>query len=308
MVSIDIYLNETTRHANIILPPPMGLERSQYDVVFQALAIRNAAKYSRPVFKAAREQRSDLQIFTELGWRMQNGSWSQKATAWLRKALLQRLGSEWVIRRKLKQGPYYKSHGLDLKKLRNNPHGIDLGPLQPCLPERLFTADKTIHLAPPALVTELKNLADFLAADEMVLKPPEFDLQLIGRRDPRTNNSWLHNSRRLVKGKNRCLALIHPQDAESRQLIDGDMARVSSRVGSIRIPVAISDEMKPGVISIPHGWGHDVDGINLGVAQAHAGVNTNLLTDHQFLDSVSGNAALNGIPVSLTKDAGQGPD
>ncbi|HEY5776839.1 MAG TPA: molybdopterin oxidoreductase family protein [Xanthomonadales bacterium] len=307
MVSIDIYLNETTRHANIILPPLTGLERPQYDVVFQALAIRNAAKYSPPVFKAAREQRSDLQIFTELGWRMQKGNLFQKAGAWVRKKALQRLGSEWVIGRKLRQGPYYKSHGLDLRKLRNNPHGVDLGPLQPCLPERLFTADKTIQLAPQEFVDEMKHLADFFAADEMVLKPPEFDLQLIGRRDPRTNNSWLHNSRRLVKGKNRCVALIHPQDAESRGLIDGDVARVSSRVGSVSIPIAISDEMKAGVISIPHGWGHDVDGINLGVAQQHAGVNTNQLTDHQFLDSLSGNAALNGIPVSLTKDVGQGP-
>jgi len=302
MVSIDIYLNETTRHANIILPPLTSLERPQYDLVFQALAIRNAAKYSRPVFKAGREQRSDLQIFTELGWRMQKGNWSQKAGAWVRKEILQRLGSEWVIGRKLKQGPYYKSHGLDLRKLRDNPHGIDLGPLQPCLPERLFTSDKTIHLAPQEFVAEMKILADFFAANELNSKPPAFDLQLIGRRDPRTNNSWLHNSRRLVKGKNRCLALIHPQDAESRQLVDGDMARVSSRVGSISIPIAISDEMKPGVISIPHGWGHDADGINLGIAQQHAGVNTNLLTDHQFLDSLSGNAALNGVPVSLTKD------
>ncbi len=306
MVSIDIYLNETSRHANIILPPLTSLERSHYDVVFQALAIRNGAKLSRPVFRPGKGQRSDLQIFTELGWRMQGGHWLQRAGGWIRKEILQTLGSEWVIRRRLKQGPY-SAQGLDLNALKKNPHGIDLGPLQACLPERLFTADRKIHLAPEIFVSELKNLSGFLAAEEMLARPPAFDLQLIGRRDPRTNNSWMHNSRRLVKGKNRCLALIHPQDAASRQLVDGDVVRVSSRVGSIRIPIAISDEMKPGVISIPHGWGHGAEGINLGVAQQHAGVNTNLLTDHEFLDSLSGNAALNGIPVSLVKDGGQQP-
>jgi len=303
MVSIDIYLNETSRHANIILPPLTGLERPHYDAVFQALSIRNGAKFSQPVFRAGKDQRSDLQIFTELGWRMQGGNWFKKSAGWFKKTLLQRLGSEWIINKQLKQGPYHKSHGLDLKQLKKNPHGIDLGPMQPCLPERLFTTDKTINLAPEAFVSELTKLKDVFAVDSTGSKHPEFDLQLIGRRDPRTNNSWFHNSHRMVKGKNRCLALINPQDAEPRQLVDGDIARVTSRVGSIRIPVAISDEMKPGVISIPHGWGHLMDGIKLGIAQQHAGVNTNILTDDLLLDSLSGNAVLNGIEVSLTKDA-----
>jgi len=303
MVSIDIYLNETTRHANIILPPLMGLERSHYDIAFQALAIRNGAKFSQPVFKAGKEQRSDLQIFTELGWRMQSGNRFNSTVGWFRKQLLQKLGSEWIINRKLKQGPYHRSHGLDLKMLKNNPHGIDLGPMQACLPDRLMTNDKTIHLAPEALVSELEKLEDAFSENGTVPKQPEFDLQLIGRRDPRTNNSWLHNSHRLVKGKNRCLALVHPHDAESRQLEDGDMVRVCSRVGSIRIPIALSDEMKPGVISIPHGWGHQFEDIKLGIAQQHAGVNSNILTDDLLLDSLSGNAVLNGIPVSLTKDS-----
>ena len=300
MVSIDIYLNETTRHANIILPPLTGLERPHYDAVFQALAIRNGAKFSQPVFKAGRDQRSDLQIFTELGWRMATGNWFNKASGWLKKELLQRLGSEWIINRKLKQGPYAKTKGLNLKKLKNNPHGIDLGPLLPSLPERLFTKDKHIHLAPEEFVSALGKPAEFIAGYEAVPET-EFDLLLIGRRDPRTNNSWLHNSHRMVKGKNRCLALVHPKDAERRQILDGDVALVSSRVGSIRIPIAISDEMNPGVISIPHGWGHLVDGIKLAVAQKHAGVNTNILTDDLLLDSVSGNAALNGVPVSLVQ-------
>lgn len=306
MVSVDIYLNETSRHASIILPPLAGLERPHYDVVFHALSIRNGAKFSQPVFKAGKDQRSDLQIFSELGWRMRSSSWLDKASGWFRKVFIQRLGSQWVINKQLKQGPYYKSHGLDLKQLKKNPHGIDLGPMQPCLPERLFTADKTINLAPEAFVSELENVADIFSVDMPALGQDGFDLQLIGRRDPRTNNSWFHNSHRMVKGKDRCLALIHPQDAESRQLSNGDLAKVSSRVGSIRIPVAISDEMKPGVISIPHGWGHQLDGIRLSIAQQHAGVNTNILTDDCFLDSLSGNAALNGVPVSVTRVALEG--
>jgi len=305
MVSIDIYLNETTRHADIILPPLTTLERSQYDLAFQALAIRNGAKFSQPVFKAGKEQRSDSRIFSELGWRMQNSNLFSKAGAWLKKEVMLRLGSEWIINKKLKQGPYYKSHGLDLNKLKQNPHGIDLGAMQPCLPERLFTPDKTINLAPEEFVSDLSDLNKYLLADDAALMNSGFDLRLIGRRDPRTNNSWFHNSYRMVKGKKRCLALIHPQDAESRNLRDGDMAQVSSRVGTIRIPVAFSDEMMPGVISIPHGWGHQMDGAKLHVARQHAGVNTNILTDDNFLDSISGNAALNGVPVSLCKDAGQ---
>lgn len=305
MVSIDIYLNETTRHANIILPPLTTLERSQYDMAFQALAIRNGAKFSQPVFKASNDQRSDSQIFTELAWRMQGGSIFARAVGWLKKEIAQRLGSDWIINKKLKQGPYYQSHGLDLKKLKQNPHGIDLGAMQPCLPERLLTSDKTIRLAPDEFLSDIKNLDESLLANETDAETTEYDLRLIGRRDPRSNNSWLHNSYRMVKGKKRCLALIHPQDAESRQLQDGDMALVSSRVGAIRIPVVLSDEMMPGVISIPHGWGHHLDGVGLSIAKQHAGVNTNILTDDCFLDTLSGNAALNGVPVALHKDSNQ---
>jgi len=302
MVSIDIYLNETTRHADIILPPLTSLERSHYDIAFQALAIRNGAKFSQPVFKPGKEQRSDAQIFMELGWRMQSGNLVDKMVGWLKKEIIPRLGSEPIINKRLKQGPYFKSHGLDIKKLKQNPHGIDLGPMQACLPERLFTADKTINLAPEEFVADLKKLKDRQFAKDSAAKVSAFDLKLIGRRDPRSNNSWLHNSYRMVKGKPRCLALVHPQDADSRNLQDGDMAVVRSRVGEIRIPVALSDTMMRGVISIPHGWGHQMEGVELGVASQHAGVNTNILTDETFLDSLSGNAALNGVPVSLCKD------
>jgi len=304
MVSIDIYLNETTRHADIILPPLTTLERSQYDIAFQALAIRNGAKFSRPVFKADKQQRSDSRIFLELAWRMQAGNPLATAIGWLKKEVLQRLGSGWIINRRLKRGPYYKSHGLNLKKLRQNPHGIDLGPLQPCLPDRLFSGDNTINLAPDECLAKLEKLDKGLLAEDTPPTASEFDLQLIGRRDPRTNNSWMHNSHRMVKGKQRCLALVHPLDAEPRALQDGDMAVVRSRVGVIRIPVSISKDMMPGVISIPHGWGHKMDGVGLRIASEHAGVNTNILTDDYFLDSISGNTALNGVPVSLSRDSG----
>ena len=305
MVSIDIYLNETTRHANIILPPLTTLERSQYDVAFQALAIRNGAKYSQPVFKAGKEQRSDAQIFLELAWRMQAGNPFSRVGGWFKKEIFQRLGSEWIINKRLKQGPYYKSHGLDIKKLKQNPHGIDLGSMQPCLPGRLFTADKMIDLAPAECLADIPDMHRNLLADIPATTAGEFDLLLIGRRDPRTNNSWLHNSYRMVKGKKRCLALVHPQDAQSRGIAEGDNVTVRSRVGSINIPIALTEEMMPGVISIPHGWGHDVDGVNLNIARVHAGVNTNILTDENFLDSLSGNAALNGVPVTIDKNPAQ---
>jgi len=238
----------------------------------------------------------------ELAWRMQPGNLCSRTVGWLKKEIFLLLGSEWIINRKLKQGPYNKSHGLDIKKLKQNPHGIDLGPMQPCLPGRLFTVDKKINLAPDECLADIPGMNSALLVGTASSVANDYDLLLIGRRDPRTNNSWLHNSYRMVKGKKRCLAFIHPQDAESRGIADGEDVTVRSRVGSIKIPVALTDEIMPGVISIPHGWGHDMEGANLSVARDHAGVNTNILTDENFLDSLSGNAALNGVPVSLNKN------
>jgi len=301
MVSIDFYINETTRHANIILPPVSALERSHYDVVFHALAVRNSARFSSPVFKAGKHTKSDGQIFLELNWRMQTKGWLSKVSGWVKKEILQCLGSEWIVNSKLKQGPYCKSHGIDLKKLRQNPHGIDLGPMQPCLPGRLFTHDKMIDLAPEECIRDLERMNTNLLAESTSSDAGEFDLLLIGRREPRTNNSWLHNSYRLVKGKQRCLALMHPQDAECRDIRDGEWVLIQSRVGTIRIPVSCSEDIMRGVISIPHGWGHQMEGVQLGIAKEHAGVSVNILTDDYFLDTLSGNAALNGVPVALSK-------
>jgi len=308
MVSIDFYLNETTRHADIILPPLSALERPHYDVVFHALSIRNGARYSSPVFRPDRRQKSDAEIFLELAWRMQSQGPVDRIGGWIKKELMQWLGGDWILDRGLRQGPYRASHGLSLKKLRQHPHGIDLGPMQPCLPDRLFTPDKTIDLAPQECLGDLQRLAGSFEARCAAAPGGEFDLQLIGRRDPRTNNSWLHNSHRMVKGKKRCLAFVHPQDAESRGVQDGDFARVRSRVGEITIQVACTPDIMPGVISIPHGWGHHMKGAELSIASQHAGVNANILTDDRFLDALSGNAALNGVAVSLTKIMPPGSD
>ncbi len=306
MVSIDFYLNETTRHADIILPPVCALERSHYDLAFQTLAIRNGARFSPVLLTPDKKHRSDKQIFLELAWRMQTNGPVSRVKGWFKKNLRQLLGSEWVIDRQLKKGPYYKSHGLNLKKLRQNPHGIDLGALQPCLPGRLFTVDKMIRLAPGEFLNELLQIRDTMS-EEQPLDIDGFDLQLIGRRDPRTNNSWLHNSQRMVKGKPRCVVFIHPKDAVRYGIDDGEEVEVTSRVGSIRIVAKINSDMMPGVVSIPHGWGHQIKGTKLRVARQHAGVNTNILTDDDFLDSVSGNAALNGVPVSVSPVAGSHP-
>ena len=303
MVSFDIYLNETTRHADYILPPVCGLERPHYDLVFQALAIRNGARYSRPVFSPGPEQRTDREIFLELGWRMQRGGAISRVTGWLKKEMLKRIGSDWMLNSGLKRGPYRQSHGLTVKKLKKHPHGIDLGPLQPCLPDRLFSSDGKIELAPAEFLEGIEQVEALLSEAVPSRSGSRFDLQLIGRRDPRTNNSWLHNSHRLVKGKPRCLALINTADANARGIEDGDTVTVRSRVGEISIPASLTDDIMPGVISIPHGWGHDLEGVRLRIATRHGGVNTNILTDQDYLDTLSGNAALNGVPVSLTKDS-----
>ena len=185
-----------------------------------------------------------------------------------------------------------------VEALEASPHGIDLGPLTPCLPERLFTKDRRIALAPALFLDDLGRARDRLA-------PPEgrseggFDLQLIGRRQLRSNNSWMHNSHRLVKGPSRCTLLMHPADAARRALTSGAKIKVSSRVDSIELELALSDEMMPGVVSIPHGWGHDRAGIQLDVARRHAGASINDLTDEMRLDALTGNAAFSGVPVRV---------
>ena len=299
MVSIDIYINETTSRANIILPPTSPLERDHYDIAFHVLAVRNTTKFSTALFQPAADTRHDWQILLELQTRMEQDGLANRVKAKLMKRLL---GPERMLDLALRFGPYGGgfnpfSKGLTLKKVKNAPHGIDLGPLKPCLPGRLQTADKCIELAPEAIVKDVARVkARFFdtAAAQM-----NGHLMLIGRRQLRSNNSWLHNSERLVKGKTQCTILMHPADAAHRDLVNGQTVEVRSRVGSIVLPVEVSDEIMPGVVSIPHGWGHDRAGNQIEVAQLHAGESINDITDNQAVDALCGTAAFNGTPVRI---------
>ncbi len=334
MVCIDFYLNETTRHAHIILPPTGPLEHSHYDLVFHLLAIRNTAKYSPALFEPAPDSRHDWQIFNELTRRLSGRDLPSRLVAQASYRVMNRFGADGLIdlllrlgpygtrlsplpalqdqavklagrvlparhplRRLLELGPYGEQaepRGLSLEVLRHAPHGIDLGPLRPRLPSRLFTRNGKIHLAPVVYLGQLDRLTAWAEGFQ------EDSLLLIGRRHLRSNNSWMHNSHRLVKGPNRCTLMIHPQDAARLGLMDGSLAQVQSRVGQIEIEVEFSDDLMPGVVSIPHGWGHHRPGTQLGVAQQHAGVSLNDITDDQFLDRLSGNAAFNGVAVEVS--------
>jgi anaerobic selenocysteine-containing dehydrogenase len=284
MVSIDIYLNETTRHANIILPPTTGLETSNYDVVFHLLAVQNTAKYSLPTIEKTEEQRHDYEILQELTKRMKEDYQPRFKTP------------EEIVDMGLRYGQYAKS-GISIQQLKEQPQGVDLGALRSVIPERLFTEDKLIELAPAALLNDLERLRKVFAAKE---KKTKKQFQLIGRRDLRTNNSWMHNSYRLVKGGNRCTLLINPADAKELNISNNQEVEVQSRTGKLRIQTEISEEMMSGVVSIPHGWGHDKEGINLDIASAHAGVSINDVTDDKFIDELTGNAAFSGVWVTVT--------
>jgi len=295
-VAIDFYLNETTRHAHMILPPTFALERDHYDLVFHTLAVRNTAKYSVPVFPRPADARHDWEILNELTWRMR-GTTVARAKA----IALSLLTPRRMLDIGLRQGPYGAgfapfASGLRMATLESAPHGIDLGPLQPALPARLRTADRRLHLAPELLVNDIARLE--AALDDNM--PVTDTLSLIGRRALRSNNSWMHNSERLVRGRNRCTLQIHPIDAAARTLLDGDSVRVASRVGSVVVPVEITNSVMPGVVSLPHGWGHGKRGTRLTIANTHAGVSINDLTDDQRIDVLTGNAGFSGVPVQVT--------
>lgn len=293
MVSIDCYINETTRHADIILPPTSPLERNHYDLAFHLLAVRNTAKFSPALFPRDPDTRHDWEILLELQTRIENDGLRGRVK---RTLLKQFFGPERMLDLGLRFGPYR----LSLRKLKRAQHGIDLGPLTSCLPKRLRTADKRIQLAPEVFVKDVARVRGSLLDQQA---SPNGHLQLIGRRQLRSNNSWMHNTERLLRGKPQCTVLMHPADAAQRQLAPGQMVTVQSRVGSIDAPLEISDEMMPGVISIPHGWGHDRPGVQLEIARQHAGTSINDLTDNQAIDALCGTAAFNGIHVSV-KPAG----
>ena len=286
MVSLDPYINETTRHAHIILPPTSPLEHDHYDIGFHINAIRNTARYNLPVFEPAADQLHDWEIFTALGARVAREFGEEPKAD---------MTPDQMIDISLQFGPYGQNteHKLSLQALREQPSGIDLGPLQPLLPERLLTADQTIDCATPEPLADLERLRAELAVSS------EPGLRLIGRRHIRSNNSWMHNYRRLVKGKPRHQLQVHPDDLAEHGLEDGAQARLSSRAGSLEVEVQASRDLMRGVVSLPHGFGHNRPGVRLGTAQQHAGVSCNDVTDPFYLDELSGNAALNGVPVDL---------
>jgi anaerobic selenocysteine-containing dehydrogenase len=322
MVSVDIYLNETTRFADVILPPTGHLERGNFDFFFHALMVRQSVKWTPPVFEKPPGSRHQWEILRDLTARLSGATQEAVDEAMLqhflgsavgegsacpdvtpeeaRKKLGDVAGPERLIDLRLRAGPFGDrfrddAPGLSLAKLRAAEHGIDLGALEPRLPDMLATPSGRIELAPPLLVEDVARLR--AALDE---RGGGRGLVLVGRRHLRSNNSWMHNVAALAKGPERCTLLVHPGDAARLGLEDGGRARVRSRVGEVTVPVSVTEEMMPGVVSLPHGFGHDAEGVRLSVARRHAGVNSNLLADETLLDTVSGNAVLNGIPVEVS--------
>lgn len=285
MLSIDLYINETTRYADLILPPTAPLEHDHYDTTFNVFAVRNVTRFNEAVLPRPEGALHDWEIFVGLAraFAARNGL-----------ELKPTLEPQQMIDLGLRAGAYgdRSEHRLSLATLREHPHGIDLGPLRPNLAPRLKTVGQRIQAAPPLFVDDLQRFA----AQPL---PASDQLLLIGRRHVRSNNSWMHNYHRLVKGKPRHQLLMHPRDLEGRGLVDGQRVRVRSRVGSVEVEVAASSEMMPGVVSLPHGWGHARPGVQLAIARAQAGASANDLTDERHLDLLSGNAALNGLPVEV---------
>lgn len=297
MVAIDCYRNESNSHADLILPPVGPLERMHYDLIFHMLAVRNTAKYSPPLFVQPQGTMQDWQIFLELAARLQpERGFKDKAIF----ALLRSKGPEIMLRYLLMSGPYggiSLFSKISLSRLKKSPHGMDLGPLRPSLPATLVHRDKKVHLELDFYFSDLKRVEEHFFGTEHKTQ----QMLLIGRRHIRSNNSWLHNSARLVKGKPRCTAEINTQDADRMGLQDGDRVRVSSRVGSVELESRVTDGIMPGVVSIPHGWGHGRKGTGQTIAALHSGVSVNDLTDEMDLDFLSGNAVLNGVPVAVDK-------
>ncbi|MFK7805641.1 MAG: molybdopterin-dependent oxidoreductase [Anaerolineae bacterium] len=291
-VAIDIYINETTRHADIILPPTTGLETEHYDVVFHGLAVRNSTKYSEALFPPSKseDRRHDWEIYRELAKRL-----APAEKPYDENAPLNKMVPTEMIDFSLHIGPY-KSKQLSVEKLKQNPHGIDLGPLETSGPAAIQTDSGYIELAPKFITADLARVESVFSAG----KNSSGQLTLIGRRDLRSNNSWMHNSHRLVKGKNRCVALINTVDAAAAGIETGTVIQVSSAVGAIKLPAEVSDAVMPGVVCIPHGWGHDLEGVELSVAKAAAGVSFNDLTSDYQLDELTGNAVLNGFSVEIS--------
>ncbi len=331
MVALDFYVNETTRHADLIIPPTAPLEHASYDVALNHFAIRNVAKLSagalksttRPIWQTLLEISKRLMGLHDVSIEQLDGfvlaqfaSQAIAASAFAGEIsaddALSALGDEpgplRLLDLLLRIGPYgdgfgHREGGLTLEALKRSPHGLDLGSLEPALPAKLATASGAIELTPARITADLPRLESWVrmrSVAECDKHPAKGEqLTLIGRRDIRSMNSWLHNLPSLAKGKSRCTLAIHPDDAARLGLEDGDPARVTGRIGHVEVPVEISDRLMPGVVSLPHGWGHDLPGTEMRTARKRPGVNANQITDDAALDVPSGTSVLNGIPVTV---------
>jgi anaerobic selenocysteine-containing dehydrogenase len=290
MISIDPYLNETTRHAHFILPPPSPLERLHFDVVFPMLAVRTVARHAEALFDPGPNARQDWQILAGLARRLARLRRDVRDRAMWR--ALETLGPRRLIDAGLRLGRFGGLRGLSLAKVAAHHHGLDLGPLEPALASKLRTPSGRLELAPKPLVDDVSRL-------EAALNASSASLVLINRRHQRDNNSWLHNVPKLVSGASRCTLLMHPEDAKRRNLVSGSWVGVRSRVGEIIVPIEVTDSVMPGVVSLPHGYGHSREGVRLRVATGRSGASVNDLSDELRVDTLSGNAAFSGLPVTV---------
>ncbi|MFJ9681330.1 molybdopterin-dependent oxidoreductase [Streptomyces sp. NPDC101194] len=329
MVAVDPYLNETSRHAHVVLPPPPPSQSAHFDFAFNALAVRNQVRYTRPAVPLGDGLLDESEILARLVLAVSGMHGADPCTvdttvvdrmltravadphspvhgrtpAELAAALTGRTGPERRLDLMLRLGPYGEGFGADpegltLERLLAHPHGIDLGPLRPRIPEVLATRSGRVELLPAPIAADLPRLRHALADRH----GPDA-LLLVGRRHLRSNNSWMHNIAELSGGSNVCTLQMHPADAARLGLADGAPATVASDGGAVTVPVEIDDGVRAGVVSLPHGWGHNRPGTRMSLAAAHPGVNVNQLLDGSRLDPLSGTAVLNGIPVTVTSAA-----
>jgi anaerobic selenocysteine-containing dehydrogenase len=298
MASIDIYRNETTRHAHLILPTSVGIERAHTDLAFYLLSVRNAIRYANPAVDPPSGVKSDFDVLSLLALSLhESRSTAKDRASAIALRAARALGPRAIVDALLRAGPYgaLRPENLSLAKLEAHPHGLDLGPLRSVLPARLWTANKRVRLVPDVYARDVQRLKNALQNE----RESPGALVLIGRRQLRSNNSWMHNSLRLVKGREPCTLLVHPEDAARHAVATGDRVTLRSRSGAVTVPVEVSDEVAPGVVSLPHGWGHDDPKSLLRVARAHPGASINAVTDDHLVDPLSGTAALSGVPVTI---------
>ena len=296
-VAVDYYINESTRHAHVILPPTTALEREEFDLVFPAVSVRNHVRWGEQVIVPEPGSRSDADILRELLLRVESETLGPRRARVL-ESVRRRLLPRRFVDAALRAGPWGVRHGrgLTLRKVRRHRHGLDLGALHSVLPGRLMTQKQRIRLDHPVVVADWPRVRAALAAG------PASGLLLIGRRHLRSNNSWMHNSQRLTRGSNRASLLMHPDDAKSRDIADGDQVSVTTPAGSIHATVDVTDAVMPGVVCMPHGWGHaSRQGVGWSHAASLPGESVNDITEDSRFDPLSGNAAVTAVPVDVRR-------